>query len=215
MKIVEKDLIFGQVVEIVINNCNIASTILLRECEEELLISLDQRCHKLIKDRTGRKVLYDGICPLRKIREDIQLNFPLFVTQWREAYGDIYNRQKKVFASVSLTGIGILYSLNNEQVPPEITSLARRFVSKHRGQPDDFSSWEITRELEKLNQYWLRELYRVADNQNQEISNYTWKRTIFLLGLFLEMMKPIKPLTEEERPRLFREINLFLALGKA
>ena len=214
MKIVEKDLIFGQVVETVIKNCDIASTILLRESEEEILISLNRRCHTVIKDRTDRKVLYDDTCPLRKIREDIQVKFPYFLSQWRTAYWNIYNSQRKVFSSISLVGIGILYSLNNEQVPTEITSLAKSFVSKHRGHPDDFSSWEITRELEKLNQYWLQELYRITDNQNQEITNYTWKRTIFLLGLFLEMIKPIEPLTEKDTPQLFREINSFLASRK-
>lgn len=35
----------------------------------------------------------------------------------------------------------------------------------------------------------------------------TWRRIIFLLGLFLEAMQPIQPLTEEEKNQLFDSIN--------
>ena len=214
-RIEKRDIDFGQAVQTVINNyCDIASTILLRKCcDEGKLTSSGQCCSLIIKDRTGRKVLYDGICPLRKIKWGIQQNFPDFLSQWRIVYSNIYNRQKEVFSSISLIGIGVLFSANNQRVPTEITSLAESFVSKYRGRPDNFSSEEITSELYKLNRDWLPGLYVLACNQG--INNYTWGKVIFLLGLFFEMMKPIEPPTEKETPQLFIQIEQFLSANPA
>jgi len=214
-RIEKKDIDFGQAVQTVINNyCNKALTILLRECcDEGKLTSSSQCCSLIIKDRTDRKVLYDGICPLRKIKWGIQQNFPYFLSQWRIVYSNIYNRQKEVFSSISLIGIGVLFSVNNQRVPTEITPLAETFVSKYRGRPDNFSSEEITGELHELNRDWLPGLYVLACNQG--VNNYTWGKVIFLLGLFLEMMKPIEEPTEKEKVKLFEAIKLHLASNPA
>jgi len=78
--------------------------------------------------------------------------------------------------------------------------------------PDDYACWIIIRKLEELNWTWLQELQRLAVNRGIDMD--TWRRIIFLLGLFLEAMQPIQPLTEEEKNQLFDSINQLLFRGK-
>ena len=89
LKIVEKDLIFGQVIKTIVDNCPVASTVLLREGREKVLARLSQGCRTVVQDETGLKVLYDDLCPLRRFGEDFQFNFPYFLGQWRLGYWKI------------------------------------------------------------------------------------------------------------------------------
>jgi len=212
LKIVEKDLIFGRVIKTIVDNCPVASTVLLRESRKEVLSRLNQGCRTVVQDETGLKVLYDDLCPLRRFREGFQFNFPYFLGQWRVGYWKINEEQRKVYSVISLIGIGVLFSLNNQQIPRGPTQLAEDFLLRFGNPPDDYAYWIITRKLEELNWTWLQGLQRLA--VNQDLHKDTWRRIIFLLGLFLEVMQPIQPLTEEDKNQFFDSINQFLFRGK-
>jgi len=204
LEIEEKDIIFGHVIKTIVTQCPTAETVFSKESWEQFL-----ECEISTYNETRGKI-YSGLCPIHRLLKD--LDSSPFLELWRDFYNQIELNQKKVFSTISLIGIGVLYSVNNQRIPRFFRNSIESLVSEFEKSPDGYPLWSFFKNLEKLNPFWLNELYLLGVDFGITLAN--WRRILVLLGIFLEGMKPIEPLNKRDKEQLLKEITEFLSLGR-
>ena len=204
LKMMKEDLFFGRAASVIFRCCPAALTIFFfdknidRKCPD---------CELAILDENEIRI-YEGYCPVKRLRNGLLTRSPYLLESWRRKFFETKKKQKDAFVISSLVGLSILFSVNGLEVPEMSKRFVRNLISRFGRNPDDFSCWGITKELDKLNQVWLSEIYRLGITMR--IRTDTWRTALLIMGIFLEGMKPIEPLDEEDRLRLHREIQKFL-----
>jgi len=189
LKIAEKDINFGKEVDAIAKSCPREFSCFQKETEED-------------------QIPYANRCQVYGLKQDLQENFPLFLTFLRESAQKAFSfhlheegcpfAQRRNLWILSLGGTATLYSVNGRHVPPYSEELIANLESQADQQPGEFYT-NIYRELENLNPFWLEEFSREAKEMG--VTGYTWGLVLKVLSVFLEEMKGM------ELPEQFTETD--------
>lgn len=182
MIISQKDIIFGKRVKSIIELCDSVPKCFLKRGDKK-----PKGCSVVIYDNDRKGGLYEGYCPIEKLIENLKTNSFHFLNLWQWLFYKIPVMTQKSFLTLSLIGVGTLYSANSGKTPfisrDFILDSLRDFIKNRR-------ILSITRELGELYPLLFKELSFLSDDLEERI--LIWEIMILLLKIFLEGIKSVK-----------------------
>jgi len=164
----------------------------------------------------GKAIVYAGGCPVHKLRVAIDKS-PYFLKIYIKIADGFFFRfmphertaitKGILFRMYSMRGLGLLFSVNGEQVPFMSKEFIVTLVDSFKKNPQDFCQ-KAEAELEAVSPEWWKNFKESA--LESEIGKEGWIRVVFLLKVFMEGVKPLENLSDSD----FDEIERFLEANR-